>query len=110
MRRKVRDNLILDLVESALKADIIFNNKIIEHVSGTLTGGILSPLLSNIYLHELDQFMEEIMKEYQGTSSLSYPGSLHPPLLLRRGLLLSPPLGGIRELNRDLGSYPPFSF
>ena len=58
----------MDLVESALKADIIFNNaQIIEHVSGTPQGGILSPLLSNIYLHELDQFMEEIMKEYQGT-------------------------------------------
>lgn len=57
-------------MESALKADIIFNNDppaIIEHVSGTPQGGILSPLLSNIYLHELDQFMEEIMKEYQGT-------------------------------------------
>jgi len=36
-------------------------------VSGTPQGGILCPLLSNIYLHELDQYMEEIMKEYQGT-------------------------------------------
>lgn len=67
LRRKVRDNLILDLVESALNADVIFNNKIIEHVSGTPQGGILSPLLSNIYLHEFDQHMEEIMKKYQGT-------------------------------------------
>ncbi len=108
-------------MESALKADIIFNNKIIEHVSGTPQGGILSPLLSNIYLHELDQFMEEIMKEYQGTSSLSYPyprrlssrgglegGSLHPqlrgPIQLRRGL------EGGEGMKSDLGSYPPFSF
>lgn len=67
LRRKVRDKLILDLVESALKANIIFNGKVIEHVSGSPQGGILSPLLSNIYLHELDQYMEEIMKEYQGT-------------------------------------------
>lgn len=67
LRRKIRDNLILDLIESALKADIVFGGKTIEHVSGTPQGGILSPLLSNIYLHELDQFMEQIMMEYQGT-------------------------------------------
>lgn len=67
LRRKVRDNRILRLVETALKANIIFNGKTIEHVSGTPQGGILSPLLSNIYLHELDSFMEDMMTKYQGT-------------------------------------------
>jgi group II intron reverse transcriptase/maturase len=66
IRRKVRDDLILNLIESGLKAKIIFNGKIIEHVSGTPQGGILSPLLSNIYLHELDSFMDNVMEEYQG--------------------------------------------
>jgi len=66
IRRKVRDDLILSLIESGLKAKIIFNGKVIEHVSGTPQGGILSPLLSNIYLHELDSFMDNIMEEYQG--------------------------------------------
>jgi group II intron reverse transcriptase/maturase len=66
IRRKVRDELILSLIESGLKARIIFNGKIIEHISGTPQGGILSPLLSNIYLHELDTFMDNIMDEYQG--------------------------------------------
>jgi group II intron reverse transcriptase/maturase len=67
LRRKVRDNRILGLVETALKANIIFNGEMIEHVSGTPQGGILSPLLSNIYLHELDVFMENMMIKYQGT-------------------------------------------
>lgn len=70
MRRKVRDNRILKLVETALKANIIFNGEIIEHISGTPQGGILSPLLSNIYLHELDKFMENIMNKYQGKRKL----------------------------------------
>jgi group II intron reverse transcriptase/maturase len=67
LRRKVQDTLILNLIESALKADVIFRGRELERVSGTPQGGILSPLLSNIYLHELDEFMEGIMKEFQGT-------------------------------------------
>jgi retron-type reverse transcriptase len=34
-------------------------------------GGILSPLLSNVYLHELDTFMEKIKKEYHQEGDLS---------------------------------------
>jgi retron-type reverse transcriptase len=33
---------------------------------GTPQGGILSPLLSNIYLHEFDLFMKKISEKYQG--------------------------------------------
>jgi retron-type reverse transcriptase len=68
LKRKIRDKLILNLIESGLKADVIFNEKIIEHISGTPQGGILSPLLSNIYLNELDKFIESIEQEYQGPS------------------------------------------
>lgn len=67
LRRKVRDNRMLKLIETALKANIIFNGKMIEHISGTPQGGILSPLLSNIYLHELDTYMEGVIAKYQGT-------------------------------------------
>lgn len=68
LKRKIRDKLILNLIESGLKADVIFNKKIIEHISGTPQGGILSPLLSNIYLNELDKYIESIEHEYQGPS------------------------------------------
>lgn len=68
LKRKVRDKLILDLIESGLKTKILFNEKIIEHVSGTSQGGILSPLLSNIYLNELDKYIESIEQDYLGPS------------------------------------------
>ena len=32
--------------------------------SGTPQGGVISPILSNIYLHELDSFMQELEKEF----------------------------------------------
>jgi len=68
LKRKIRDKLILNLIESGLKADIIFNEKRVEHTSGTTQGGILSPLLSNIYLNELDKYIDSIEQEYLGPS------------------------------------------
>src|SRR5579862_7114887 len=68
MKRKIRDKLILNLIESGLKADIVFNENRIKHISGTPQGGILSPLLSNIYLNELDKYIENIESEYLGPS------------------------------------------
>lgn len=49
----------LELIMKTLKAGYIDleNGKVIHSHSGTLQGSVLSPLLCNIVLHELDQFM-----------------------------------------------------
>lgn len=66
IKRKVRDNLILSLIERGLKADIMYKDEQIESLSGTPQGGILSPLLANIYLNELDNYIKKITAEYLG--------------------------------------------
>lgn len=65
--KRVQDPLILGLIRTGLKARVFTsdNSSFIPEV-GTPQGGILSPLLSNIYLHELDLFMEKLAVEYQG--------------------------------------------
>jgi retron-type reverse transcriptase len=74
--RRIRDKAILKLIASGLKAKIL-SPKAVEGSPtltpevGTLQGGILSPLLSNIYLHELDTFMGKLAKEYQGATKAS---------------------------------------
>lgn len=67
IERKIQDSTILRLIRTGLKAKV-FQKKQTSYIPevGTPQGSILSPLLSNIYLNELDQFMVNLSKQYQG--------------------------------------------
>jgi group II intron reverse transcriptase/maturase len=55
---KIRDNRFLRLVENMLKAGYLEQWDVKPTLSGTPQGGIISPLLANIYLDRLDQHVE----------------------------------------------------
>jgi group II intron reverse transcriptase/maturase len=55
--RRVADEKILSLIRRFLKAGYIEDWVYHRTYSGTPQGGIVSPLLCNIFLHELDEFM-----------------------------------------------------
>ena len=55
VRQRIRDRRLLALIYQWLKAGILEEGKIRRPESGTPQGGVLSPLLSNIYLHEIDK-------------------------------------------------------
>ncbi|MCY4061938.1 MAG: reverse transcriptase domain-containing protein [Chloroflexi bacterium] len=59
LEERVKDTRFLKLIRQMLKAGYMENWKQIKTFSGTPQGGIVSPLLSNIVLHELDKFVEE---------------------------------------------------
>ena len=63
--RKIDDGRILELIRRFLKAGYIEDCSFKESDLGSPQGGVLSPLLANIYLHELDKFMESIKDEYE---------------------------------------------
>ena len=60
--RNIHDKRLLTLLRRFLKSGIMENEwKWVGNQSGVPQGGILSPLLSNIYLHELDTYVETVL-------------------------------------------------
>jgi group II intron reverse transcriptase/maturase len=58
LRRRIGDKRILSLVWKFLRAGVLEQGNQQITMLGTPQGGIVSPLLANIYLHELDRYME----------------------------------------------------
>jgi RNA-directed DNA polymerase len=56
LRRRLKDQNIIDLISRMLKAGVIEKGQYQPTPEGTPQGGILSPLLTNIYLHEFDRW------------------------------------------------------
>ena len=57
--RRIADGKVLSLVSAFLKAGYMEYRQFHQTYSGTPQGGIISPLLCNIFLHQLDEYMEE---------------------------------------------------
>ena len=58
VKRHVADSRVLDLIEGFLKQQILEDVRHWTPERGTPQGAVISPLLSNIYLHEVDRRMK----------------------------------------------------
>jgi group II intron reverse transcriptase/maturase len=58
--RRIADGKVMSLVSEFLKAGYMENRQFHTTYSGTPQGGIISPLLCNIFLHQLDEYMETL--------------------------------------------------
>lgn len=72
LRQRIKDRSLLNLIGRFLKSGGIEEGKYIETDRGTPQGGVLSPLLANIYLHYiLDLWFErKIKKQLNGYAQL----------------------------------------
>ena len=64
LHNKIKDARITKLIYKFLKAGYLENWQYHKTYSGTPQGGIISPLLANIYLHELDKFVMKLKSEF----------------------------------------------
>lgn len=61
LSEKIHDNRFLRLIEQMLKAGYLEDWKYHQTLSGCPQGGVVSPILSNIYLHKLDVYVETVL-------------------------------------------------
>jgi group II intron reverse transcriptase/maturase len=64
LERKIDDVRFLKVIKKMLKAGYMEEWQYKPTYSGAPQGGIISPILGNIYLHELDCFVETLMDSY----------------------------------------------
>jgi group II intron reverse transcriptase/maturase len=63
LRLRVRDGVLLRLIDKWLNAGVMEDGNVSHPDSGTPQGGVVSPLISNVFLHYvLDQWFEQDVK------------------------------------------------
>ena len=62
LKRRIVDGKLLDLIWQFLRAGVMERGLFKKTELGTPQGGIVSPLLANVYLHELDRHLEPLLR------------------------------------------------
>lgn len=65
LEKRIEDPRFIRLIRKLLKCGVLDNQQIIRSDTGVPQGSIVSPILANIYYHELDEFVEELKIRYE---------------------------------------------
>jgi len=89
LRKRIKDERFIDLIRQMLQAGIMEDGHYAATYSGTPQGGLASPILANIVLHELDWWLDtrRATTQNQGGVSRTQTGAVLPSTA--RGVLLS---------------------
>lgn len=74
LKKRIRDERFLNLIRKFLKAGYMEDWSFHNTYSGTPQGGIISPILANIYLDQLDKYVKDIKEKFdKGTKRAVNP-------------------------------------
>jgi group II intron reverse transcriptase/maturase len=83
LREKLHDNRFLRLLSNLLKAGYLEDWRYGETLSGTPQGGVVSPILANIYLDRLDRFVEQMLTPAHTRGEVRQRNNRHATLKVR---------------------------
>jgi group II intron reverse transcriptase/maturase len=109
IRRDIHDGRLLNLLDGMLKAGYMEDWKRYDTLSGTPQGGIVSPLLANIYLNELDRFVEDtLLPAYNKGKKHTHNPEYHriASRLCKARQRENPDIDRIKSLRRELRKLP----
>jgi group II intron reverse transcriptase/maturase len=72
LEKKISDQSFLRLVRKLIKAGYVEEGVKRDSILGVPQGGIISPILSNIYLHEFDKFVLDLIDKYSTKEKKNY--------------------------------------
>lgn len=110
LRKKIRDERFLNLIWKLLRAGYLdLREARHDSLAGTPQGGLASPILANVYLHELDEKVAEMRQRIERGGQRKKKNPLHRKLTERKLRLVkkgATRTKEFRELVRQIRSIP----
>lgn len=109
LKRKIDDDRFLNLIWKSLRAGYLWKREKHDSLCGSPQGSICSPILANIYLHELDDFIESLRQKYE-KGSRRKPNRQYRSLCRKRHRILEQNgkqwTGEVKSLTKQMRALP----
>jgi len=109
LNKRITCPKFLSLIKKSIKAGYVENGKLFESNIGLYQGNITSPILNNVYLHELDFFTDGLINSFfKGKSRKKNPAYRRFSYLIEKAAGDSPAIRNLRKERSKLNSKDPF--